>query len=489
MNPNQNSSSEKNEEAAGPSLPSSSLSIPGQENNVPKSPDAKRQRTLSESMYPGITSSSPPKFLSFEEIMSAAKGMANMALIHEIAVDGGFEFEKVEPSENSLHKRVKDSLHKAFWDILESQLAEDPPNYKQALVLLAEIKENLLSLLLPHNIRFKENICEVLDMELIEQQVENNVLDFQYYANYVISVMQKICSPARDEKILQLKQEQNVISVFKGVLETLELMRLDMANFTIEAYKPYLIANSIDYEKNKFKEFLSIQPDSLEVTKGWLMRHVTPSTPLNTMDEVRTVIGRAYLELLTWNDENPFPETLIMDRARYLDMRNECLRLTIAATVLLLVVSNVPQLQTNQQFKVNLKQHILLIISKITSLQDAENLLPNITAQAITDCNKEISTPLSDETGKLLDSLIHQITSPEHKIRQLVFQRISDFLYTTITSTSKQPVQIPPGLTSLQQELSALVRKYHHLVSYNREVFGEYYANILQSTISTTKTQ
>lgn len=43
-------------------------------------------------------------------------------------------------------------------------------------------------------------------------------------------------------------------------LQTLDLMKLDMANFTIEMYKPLLIANSIEYEKNKFKEYLAIQP-------------------------------------------------------------------------------------------------------------------------------------------------------------------------------------------------------------------------------------
>lgn len=58
-----------------------------------------RQRTLSESFFPGLTSASPPKFVSLEEVMSAAKGMANMALVHEIAVNSTFELEKQEPPE------------------------------------------------------------------------------------------------------------------------------------------------------------------------------------------------------------------------------------------------------------------------------------------------------------------------------------------------------------------------------------------------------
>lgn len=59
-----------------------------------------RQRTLSESFFPGLTSASPPKFVNLEEIIAAAKGMANMALAHEIAVDSTFGLEKREPPEN-----------------------------------------------------------------------------------------------------------------------------------------------------------------------------------------------------------------------------------------------------------------------------------------------------------------------------------------------------------------------------------------------------
>lgn len=88
----------------------------------------------------GITGASPPKFVSLEEIMKATNGLKNMALAHEIAVDKNFKLEKLEADENGLHKQVKEIIHKAFWSLLEEQLAEDPPNYTQALVLLKEIK-------------------------------------------------------------------------------------------------------------------------------------------------------------------------------------------------------------------------------------------------------------------------------------------------------------------------------------------------------------
>lgn len=64
-----------------------------------------------------------------------------MALAHEIALDKNFQLQKHELEEGTLHKKVKDIVHKAFWDLLSEQLSEDPPNYSQAFVLFKEIRE------------------------------------------------------------------------------------------------------------------------------------------------------------------------------------------------------------------------------------------------------------------------------------------------------------------------------------------------------------
>lgn len=84
-------------------------------------------------------------------------------------------------------------MHRVFWDVLQSQLDENPPNFSQALSLLGEIKENLLSLLLPQHTRLRQEIEEILDLELIEQKAENGILEFERYAQYVLSVCSRLC--------------------------------------------------------------------------------------------------------------------------------------------------------------------------------------------------------------------------------------------------------------------------------------------------------
>lgn len=92
-------------------------------------------------MMGGWTGASPPKFVSHEEIIRAANGMTNMALAHEIAVDKNFQLQKLEPDDGTFHRKVKEIMHKAFWNLLAEQLDEDPPIYTQAFVLLKEIKD------------------------------------------------------------------------------------------------------------------------------------------------------------------------------------------------------------------------------------------------------------------------------------------------------------------------------------------------------------
>lgn len=73
--------------------------------------------------------------------MHAANGMRDMAIVHQIVVDQDFKLQPVEPPPNSMQKKVIDTMQQAFWDILRTELAETPPNYTQALVLLEDIKK------------------------------------------------------------------------------------------------------------------------------------------------------------------------------------------------------------------------------------------------------------------------------------------------------------------------------------------------------------
>ena len=62
-----------------------------------------------------------------------------------------------------------------------------------------------------------------------------------------------------------------------------------------------------------------------------------------------------------------------------------------------------------------------------------------------------------------------------------------EFLATLLGSPTARPVQMPPGLSTLQEELANICGTLLHLVTHNRSVFGEYYVDILTDHIKTER--
>ena len=160
---------------------------------------------------------------------------------------------------------------------------------------------------MPHHTKIRENVREVLDVELIKQQAEQGVLDFHRYSRYVLSIMGKLCAPARDDKIKELEQCTDVIETFKGIMEVLQLMKLDLANFTITMMRPNIVASSIEYEKGKFAEFLKVQADGLQYTRRWILKNfdddklaAATADPNGVKQVTHNLLAEAYLDLLEW---------------------------------------------------------------------------------------------------------------------------------------------------------------------------------------------
>lgn len=170
------------------------------------------------------------------------------------------------------------------------------------------------------------HINEILDATLIRQQAEKGVLDFKAYANFIIHIMSLSCAPIRDEQVAKLKEVDDVVETFRGILETLQVMKLDMANCILDTARNQVIANSVEYEKQKFKEYLEYYKDGFPATESWLKRNLTQngttseSASCSTEQEsqaqqrkTKDTIFNSYMELLAWNPDNEFPEVSILE--------------------------------------------------------------------------------------------------------------------------------------------------------------------------------
>ncbi|XP_044297052.1 T-complex protein 11-like protein 2 isoform X2 [Varanus komodoensis] len=293
--------------------------------------------TSDSSSKPGSpTSTSPPKVVTFDEMMAAARNLSNLTLAHEIAVNGNFHVEPIEPPHNSLTGRVKRIVHEAFWDRLADDLNEDPPEYEHAIKLFEEIKEILLSFLNPGANRMRSQICEVLDTDLIRQQAEHDAVDIQGLANYVISTMGKMCAPVRDKDVSQLKATGNIVELLRQIFHVLDLMTMDMVNFTIQSLRPHLRRNLVDYERAKFQDILEETPSALDLTTEWIRESIqdelsSASCEMSSSSGAyeiskpnlspNMVLTNSYLKLLQWDyPKKPIPEKLLGDKIDIVEM-------------------------------------------------------------------------------------------------------------------------------------------------------------------------
>lgn len=444
---------------------------------------------------------SPPQFVSMEELMETAKGVTNLVLAHEIVVNGGFQIKPAELPENSLEKTVRDIVHKAFWDCLEDQLKEDPPSYDHAIKLVGEIKESLLYLLLPGHTRLRNQITEVLDLELIKQEAENGALDISKLAEFIIGMMGTLCAPARDKEIKKLKDIHDIVPLFRAIFSVLDLMKMDMANFAVTSIRPHLMQQSVEYERKKFQELCEKQPNSLNFVTEWLqeatddLRSKLPSAVEGGTASTSTgpllcpvdVQNHAYLKLLKWDHlQKPFPETVLMDQTRFQEMQLELNQLILTGAILLVtfnaagaVLSGLPAI--TDKLKVVIR--VLLSGLHLPSFNLSE-ALATMSEKIAVEVNSSLSehgfSPFTLEKETVLKGQIQAVANPDNTVCKLIDSRIQSFLKSYLTSGHQKSLSaIPGGLGPIQGELEEMAVKYARLVNYNKLVFSPYYDAVL----------
>lgn len=417
-----------------------------------------------------------------------------MALAHEIAVNDDFKLEAYEPAENSIEKIVKETMHKAFWNILRSQLESVPPVYDHALVLLGDIKEAFKSIMLENNKRFMERINEMLDADLIRQQAEQGVLDFKAYSNFIVHVMELSCAPIRDENVAKLKEIDDIVDLFRGILETLSLMKLDMANCLLNIARHDVITNSVNYEKQKFKEYLEYYKDGFPATEAWLKRHrpqaeqaqASSSNPISPDHKAKDIIFNAYMELLAWKQEDAFPEFFAMDHDRIVGLQGRALRVCACATSLAIVAS-LPIITQAADVKKNLAKEIEILLQNVNTEKELEDALASVWLQVKTVLNKRLEElhqkPLDEEAESTLKAQIIKIASLETSpVRALMWKRLTTYVQLVLRSNVAIPP--PPGFLDFVDELEGLGNAFKRVTYYNYAVYGEYYHDILAKIAS-----
>ncbi|XP_030170410.1 T-complex protein 11 homolog isoform X3 [Lynx canadensis] len=419
--------------------------------------------------------------------------------------------EKVLPP-SSLEGKVKETMHNAFWDHLKEQLSATPPDFSCALELLKEIKEILLSLLLPRQNRLRSDIEEALDTELLKQKAEHGALDVPHLSKHILDTMTLLCAPVRDEAVQKLENITDPVWLLRGIFQVLGLMKMDMVNYTIQSLQPHLQEHSIQHERATFQELLSKQPSLLSHTTKWLTQAVADlTTPLPTCPDTSDsasvassspseaaispeplsptmVLSQGFLNLLLWDPEDEdFPETLLMDRTQLQELESQLSQLTILASVLLVASSfSGSVLFGSPQFVDKLKHITKDVMEEFKSRpEEAMQTVSEQVSQEIHQSLKNMGlAALSSENTVSLIGQLQNIAKKENCVRSVIDQRIHLFLKCCLVlGVQRSLLDLPGGLTVIEAELAELGQKFVSLTHRNQKVFGPYYTEILKTLI------
>ncbi|XP_040838882.1 T-complex protein 11 homolog isoform X2 [Ochotona curzoniae] len=420
--------------------------------------------------------------------------------------------EKTAPP-SSLEGKVKETMHNAFWDHLKEQLSASPPDFSCAVELLKEIKEILLSLLLPRQNRLRSEIEEALDVDCLKKQAEHGGLDVPDLSKYILNTMTLLCAPVRDEEVQKLENITDPVQLLRGIFQVLSLMKMDMVNYTIQSLQPQLQEHSIQYERAKFQEQLNNQPNLLDHTTKWLTQAVAdlttppPSGPdnpdssstagtssnesLNSPEPLSPgmVLSQGFLNLLLWDPENEeFPETLLTDRLRLQELESQLHQLTVLASVLLVASSfSGSVLFGSPQFVDKLKRITKSLMQEFNSRP--EEAMQTVSERVSQEIHQSLKTmglaALSSDSTSSLVGQLRNIAEKENCVRSVIDQRIHLFLKCCLVlGVQRSLLDLPGGLSVIETELAELGQKFVNLTHHNQQVFGPYYTEILQSLVA-----
>ncbi|XP_075065337.1 T-complex protein 11-like protein 2 isoform X2 [Mixophyes fleayi] len=432
-------------------------------------------------------------------MMSTTRNLSNLLLAHEIVANENFQMDNIDPPKNSLEGRVKQIVHKAFWDCLESELKEDPPQYEHAIKLFDEIKEILLSFLTPGTNRLRTQICEVLDVDLIRQQSEHNAVDIPKLGSYIINIMAKLCAPIRDDDVRKLKASDDIVQMLRDVFHVLDLMKMDMVNYTIQNIRPQLQRQLAEYERVKFQEILEKSPDVLNQTTEWIRQSLEAAAEAQSHNSTSgengvakdklsptLVLNSGFVKLLHMDYKGAVPETLITDDLRIQELKYKLHQVKLLACVCLVTQNTMGSVCT-ATFIEQVKEITVVLLQGIKSQTfNLKETLIGLSTKICFEVNKLLTeSALGAEAQAILTGQICSLTEKDHPIYNLIEKRIQEYLTTflCLPYPYKRVPILPGGLASVHKEMEFIGFHYSNIVNFNKQVYGPFYANIFRKLL------
>lgn len=233
----------------------------------------------------------------------------------------------------------------------------------------------MISILTEQQTNFRELIEDGINIAVIKQQIDRGIFDFSVL-NFVMELLGKLCAPIRDEQLNSLKNEKDRVKQLRGIFEFIELLKIDLANFTVTANRSTIEKYAAEYERDQFMKVLQIDTTGniglKKMLKRVLIEFIGDNPQVSKQDEltgtqVKEVIVNFYMSLL----ENPedidiFPESVKIDESRIKALSEKFLQLVLIIANIF-VSSNIVgrDICESTNYKNELKKDLMAILNDV----------------------------------------------------------------------------------------------------------------------------
>ncbi|KAI9756963.1 MAG: hypothetical protein M1835_000689, partial [Candelina submexicana] len=232
-------------------------------NEIISSPRHNRDALPSKTQRVRPASSADSDSQDIDQMMKLASSLPdNRTLIHEIAIKEEYT---VDPQkQSSIYGNIFVSIRNAYND---GQLSDE-----WVLPLVSAVRDQLLRLFVTDSSSLHQSIEATLDLEIIAANLRRGApFDLAGFYTYIETIVPKLCQPARDTHVKLCIQDRSGDLFDRGarLLDLINLLSLDHANFLLRMSALDLIKEAPGYEERRFAQDLENGNITLQKTQHW----------------------------------------------------------------------------------------------------------------------------------------------------------------------------------------------------------------------------
>lgn len=389
------------------------------------------------------------------------------------------------PGSGSIRQLVADQFRetmlRAFWDLMYEQLSSTPPNMETAFQLLSDVKKGLLSLLpKTRKTSLHEQIELHLNLEELKTQAGNNSLDISDLLKKVLVILGNMCAPARDEKLKQIGTDlenlpessdhaRNYVTIFKELLGFIDLMVKDQQELMMSQVNP------IDLHRAQFQQYLNSGGNPGVLIK-WL-KESRDTVDEENKNNLKIVFVKAFQKILNLGMKESLPETIpdeFLERVRMfsVEMQSISLLMSIVLLVKQAIGGN------------NLTEPIRGILSDPGKNSSIQERIKNV----IDYVEEKFCTGVNEQSKRSLKSSLMELGKDgawgNHPVLKLVNERVIKFCVNSFEcAIEKQQMPGLPGIvvsTGVGNDVGIVATDFVNILLQNFVTFEELYKEILK---------